>query len=331
MELAPAKVNLCLHVTGRRADGYHDLDSVVAFAELGDTVRLAAAGDGSFLQVSCGSMPSGAATVPPGLDNLAWKALSLGVRARGGLPDGLPGVAMHVDKQLPAGAGLGGGSSDAAAVLRALTRLTGAFGEGRQSAGSGAAERRAIQTGAIALGADVPMCLDPRPWRARGIGDRLVPVTLGRDLPAVLVWPGRAVATPAVFRALTRGARPAGPGVDETRGFGAAVPDAALAQLRDDPIAALAALRNDLTAAACQVEPAIAVALAATGGLPGCRLARMSGSGTAVFGLFEDSGAATLAAGVLRDRHPDWWIRATLLRSGPITTRLHDPFDKALP
>lgn len=319
-ELAPAKVNLCLHVTGRRADGYHELDSVVAFADHGDTVCLTASEIGCFLQVSCSSMPDGAGLhpVPPGLDNLAWRALSLGARARGGLP----GLTLSIDKRLPAGAGLGGGSSDAAAVLRSLARLSDGHGNGGQAAEPRPTGLTAHRSRALSLGADVPMCLDPRPWRARGIGERLDPVVLGHDLQAVLVWPGRAVATPAVFQALSGCVEIGGSGIAEPRRFGAAVPDTALARLRDDPIAALAGLRNDLTAAACRVEPAISVALAATGGLAGCRLARMTGSGTAVFGLFDDSAAAQAAAAVLQDRRPDWWVRATVMRAGPVTTCL---------
>ena len=140
-------------------------------------------------------------------------------------------------------------------------------------------------------------------------------MALGRDLPVVLVWPGRAVATPAVFR--IRAGKASG-------GFGPAVPDAVLERLAADPIAALAELRNDLTEAACAVEPAIAEALAAVGRLPGCRLARMSGSGSAVFGLFEEDRTAA-AAVTLQERRPDWWVRATVLRSARVETRLDRP------
>lgn len=297
VELAPAKVNLCLHVTGRRTDGYHELDSVVAFADIGDVVRIEGAPDRTTLEVTyCFRTNSGRSAgevVPAGVGNLAWRALAHGARSGGGLAGGL---LLSLTKLLPAGAGLGGGSSDAAAVLRALARMTGTH-TGESAGGE-----------AVTLGADVPMCLAPRPWRARGIGEQLHPVTLGRDLPAVLAWPGRAVATPAVFAA-RRG------------GFGSPVPDAVLARLSgDDPIAALIGLRNDLTAAACAVEPTVGEALAAVGLLPGCRLARMSGSGSAVFGLFDAVGAADAAARALQRAHPEWWVRATVLRAGPIET-----------
>ncbi|MEQ9136042.1 MAG: 4-(cytidine 5'-diphospho)-2-C-methyl-D-erythritol kinase [Thalassobaculum sp.] len=302
VELAPAKINLCLHVTRRRADGYHELDSLVAFAAVGDSIRLEPFPDRVFLRVIDGfQQDSGGITqavVPAGTDNLAWRALALGARSAGGLAGGL---GLSLTKRLPAGAGLGGGSSDAAAVLRALARLSGGRPGGGLAAG-------AVSLGAVALGADVPMCLAPRPYRARGIGERLQPVALGRDLPAVLAWPGRAVATPAVFAA-RRGA------------FGTPVPDAVLAGLAgDDPAAALAELRNDLTKAACAVEPAIGDALAAVGALPGCRLARMSGSGSAVFGLFDAPAEAAAAAAALQRTRPGWWVRATVLRAGPVET-----------
>jgi 4-diphosphocytidyl-2-C-methyl-D-erythritol kinase len=171
----------------------------------------------------------------------------------------------------------------------------------------------------VTLGADVPMCLDPRPWRARGVGDHLQPVALGRDLPALLVWPGRAAATPAVFAAHRGGC------------FGEPVPDATLARLGADPVAALADLRNDLTAAACLVEPVIAEALSAVGRLRGCRLARMSGSGSAVFGLFDGEADAVAAAASLRQTRPGWWLCPTVLRAGPVATRLEPAPEAALP
>ncbi len=110
----------------------------------------------------------------------------------------------------------------------------------------------------VGLGADVPMCLDPRPWRARGIGERLIALALERDLPAVLVWPGRALSTPAVFAALAAGATTAGEGT-------IAIPESSIARFRRDPVGALRTLRNALTDAACQVEPMVAEALAAVG------------------------------------------------------------------
>lgn len=315
IEYAPAKVNLCLHVTGRRADGYHELDSLVAFATIGDTVRVAPAEDGAFLQVSCREMPVGdggdTVVVPTGTGNLAWHAMAVAARANGGTR----GLTVTLDKRLPAGAGLGGGSSDAAAVIRAVMALPISSQRGSTLPG---ATGDGLKAAALALGADIPMCLDPRPWRAGGIGEILTPVTIARDLPAVLVWPGRPVATPAVFRA-------------RAGEFGAPVPDAALQGLATNPIAALAGLRNDLTAAACRVEPAIRSALNAVGRLPGCRLARMSGSGSTVFGLFDSAALAAEAARLLAAARPGWWVRHAMLRAGRVETRVTPPDEPALP
>jgi len=301
VELAPAKINLCLHVTGRRGDGYHEIDTLVAFAECGDSVRLSDDATAVSLLVSCGD-PRGLgaaceAVVPTGTDNLVWRALA----AAAGRAGGIDGLAIALDKHLPAGAGLGGGSSDAAALLRALDRRRRIPAPVSQDLGWTAR-----------LGADLPMCLRPRPWRARGIGDRLSPLILAHDLPAVLVWPGRPAATPAVFAA-------------RTGGFGAPVPEAALRLLRSDPIPALAMLRNDLGAAAMTVEPAITGALRALESFAACRLARMSGSGSALFGLFDRTSDAERAAERLRRSEPGWWVRATVIRAGPLDTRLRSP------
>lgn len=288
-ERAPAKVNLCLHVVGRRADGYHELDSLVAFAGIADDIVARSRPDAARLCVDCREMPVAPAeiplVVPPGTGNLAWRALAASAAALGGIG----GIDLTLRKRLPAGAGLGGGSSDAAAVLRAVAALHGRPG--------------LLPACPVGLGADVPMCLQPRPWRARGIGERLDPVMLAADLPVLLVWPGRPVSTPAVFRA-------------RSGGFGEPIPEAALTRLARDPLAALAGLRNDLEAAACAVEPAIAEALAAVRALPRCRLARMSGSGSAVFGLFERDSDAAEAATRLGAARPGWWVRGSRLLAG---------------
>ena len=285
--LAPAKVNLCLHITGRRTNGYHELDSVVAFADIGDVVGIRPVDDRVEMRVSCRNMPGSgdptAEVVPLGTANLAWRALAAGAAALGGIP----GIIVSLEKRLPAGAGLGGGSSDAAAVLRLMM------------AAYGGSPSPTVD--AAGLGADVPMCLDPRPWRARGLGEVLAPLTFANDLPAVLVWPGRPVATPAVFQARR------GP-------FGSPVPDAALTRLATDPLGALAGLRNDLTDSACRIEPVIVAALEAVRSSRRCRLTRMTGSGSTVFGLFDDDDDARHAADELTHRHPDWWVRPTRLR-----------------
>ncbi|WP_179380240.1 4-(cytidine 5'-diphospho)-2-C-methyl-D-erythritol kinase [Jannaschia marina] len=258
---APAKVNLTLHVTGRRADGYHLLDSLVAFADVGD--RLAAgAGDG--LTVT-GPFAAG---VPTGYSNLIRRALShVGVRR-----------AVSLEKNLPHPAGLGGGSSDAAAALR----LVGA------EPGPEVAET---------LGADVPVCLLARGARMRGIGEQVEPVALP-SLPAVLVNPGVAVATPKVFAALAR---------PNNADMGALPDWADAAEL----IPWLGTMRNDLEAPARSLAPEIGTALAAIGGT-GATLARMSGSGATCFGLYPSRAVAETAAAALA--RPGWWVRACTLR-----------------
>ncbi|TKD15538.1 4-(cytidine 5'-diphospho)-2-C-methyl-D-erythritol kinase [Rhodobacter capsulatus] len=263
---APAKVNLALHVTGQRADGYHLLDSLVAFSPVGDGLTLAPAeGLGLGLKVSG---PEGAA-VPAGPENLVLKAAALFGA----------GAAVTLEKCLPAASGIGGGSSDAAAALRGMAALT---GQPLPEAGA-----------VLKLGADVPMCLDPRPARTRGIGEDLTPVALPA-LPAVLVNPRVEVPTPSVFKALSRKDNPPLP---EIPTFGDA----------DACIAWLSAQRNDLQAPAVAQAPVIAEVLAVLAALPGCKLARMSGSGATCFGLFGTEAEAAAAQATLAARHPGWW------------------------
>lgn len=262
---APAKVNLALHVTGRRADGYHLLDSLVAFAPFGDHLTLVPAPVLSLTVTG----PEGAG-VPEGPENLVLRAASL-------LPCG-QGAAITLDKRLPPASGIGGGSSDAAAMLRGLALLRGAS----------LPEDRGLE-----LGADVPMCLDPRPARVRGIGEEITPVTLP-PLPAVLVNPRVSVPTPAVFKALTARDNPP---MAPIPGFASTT----------DCIDWLAGQRNDLETPAKAIAPGIAAALSALAALPGCRLARMSGSGATCFGLFATLTEAETALTHLRATRPDWW------------------------
>lgn len=262
---APAKVNLTLHVTGQRPDGYHLLDSLVAFAPFGDVLTLRSAADWS-LRVDG---PEGGG-VPAGDSNLAMLAAKLGVGP----------CEIALSKHLPAASGIGGGSSDAAAAVR-----------GRVALGAAIPGTDAL----LGLGADVPMCLVPSPCRARGIGEDLTPVDLP-DLPAVLVNPRRAVATPEVFRALASRSNPA--------------MDAALPAFRDRAhvIDWLAGQRNDLEAPAMAVQPIIEDVLRALRDNTGCALARMSGSGATCFGLFASEAAAAAAAAALVAEHPEWWV-----------------------
>lgn len=266
-EFAPAKVNLCLHVTGQRADGYHLLDSLVAFAGIGDRLVARPASTASLTLAG----PFGA-DLPGGPDNLVLRAAAgFGAAA-----------AFTLDKHLPPASGIGGGSADAAAALRALARLTG----------------KAIPGGlALRLGADVPVCLAARPARMRGVGELLDPVTLPQGW-IVLANPRVEVPTPAVFRALARKDNPALPGTMPHW------PDmAALA-------AWLATQRNDLEAPALAIAPVIAQVLAALRAQEGTRIARMSGSGATCFGLFDEEAPARAAETAIAAAHPGWWVAA---------------------
>jgi 4-diphosphocytidyl-2-C-methyl-D-erythritol kinase len=279
-EKAPAKINLTLHVLGRRADGYHDIESLVAFAGVGDALTFTPGGD---LALTVGG-PTAAAAGDVA-DNLVLTAAHALAERVAGLRLGR----FTLSKRLPVAAGLGGGSVDAAAALRLLARANGL-----------APDDPRLMQAARATGADVPVCLDPRARLMRGIGDILSdPLDLPR-LFALLVNPGVAVATADVFAALA--APPAG------QSGPAALPEGGAALLAE-----IAGGRNDLEAPAIELEPAIADALAVLRKLPGCRLARMSGSGATCFGLFDSSRAASAAARTLRVAYPTWWVRATVL------------------
>lgn len=276
---APAKINLALHVVGRRPDGYHRLDMLVAFARTGDVVT-AAPGAGLSLALE-GPFAVGLATEP---DNLVLRA-ARALADAAGLRD--PGACLTLEKALPVASGIGGGSADAAATLVALDRL---WGTGFGPAGLAALAER--------LGADVPMCVHGRTARVGGIGEIVEPAP---DLPPhglVLVNPGIPVATPAVFARLEQRENPPLPALPARFADVAAL------------AAWLAGTRNDLEAAATGLVPAIGMATAALRAAPGCRFARMSGSGATVFGLFDDAAAAGAAAGALRVARPDWWVVA---------------------
>jgi 4-diphosphocytidyl-2-C-methyl-D-erythritol kinase len=282
-ESGPAKVNLTLRVLGKRADGYHDLESLVVFAALADGVTLAP-GDPLGLDVE-GPTAAAAGDVS---DNLVLRAARALAERVAGLRVGRFGLT----KDLPVAAGLGGGSSDAAAALRLLARLNGLdLGDAR------------LMQAARMTGADVPVCLDPRPRVMRGIGDELSPPFDLPVLPAVLVNPGVPVPTKDVFGKL-------GLGPDERRG-GATEIDAGRLRDRDALIAYLASQPNDLEPPAVALQPVIAEVLAALARQPGCLLARMSGSGATCFGLFASEDAAAGTERALKAAQPSWWVRAT--------------------
>jgi 4-diphosphocytidyl-2-C-methyl-D-erythritol kinase len=283
-ELAPAKVNLTLRVLGRRADGYHELESLVAFARVGDRLEFAP-GETLALDVR-GPFAAAAGRLA---DNLVLKA----ARALAGLVDGLGLGRFALVKELPVAAGLGGGSADAAAALRLLA-----------GANRLAPDDPRLAAAARATGADVPVCLDPRARVMGGIGELLSAPLDVPPLPAVLVNPGVPLATKDVFAAFAIRARASAAAFDVTRAHFESI-DAALA--------ALAGGTNDLEPAAIALCPAVAAVLAALAVTPGCRLARMSGSGATCFGLYPSETAAEAAAHALADAHRDWWVRATTL------------------
>jgi len=283
---APAKVNLTLHILGRRArDGYHALESLVVFAGVADRLTL---DPGAPLGLSV-SGPTAGPAGPTG-DNLVLRA-ARGLAAQ--VPDLRTG-AFHLVKRLPVAAGIGGGSSDAAAALRLLARLNGL-----------PFDHAAIVAVARETGADVPVCLDPRARMMRGVGDAIGPVLGLAPLPAVLVNPGVPVPTAPVFKALGLV-----PGQDLD---GAAHPAITPDLDGEALVAAITPARNDLEAPALTVAPVIGDTLSALRA-QGCRLARMSGSGATVFALFADRRGAVRAAAALRAAHPDWWVAPTFLR-----------------
>jgi 4-diphosphocytidyl-2-C-methyl-D-erythritol kinase len=277
-DFAPAKINLTLRIVGRRADGYHELESLVAFADCGDRLTLMPGPDTSLdvrgpFAAACGSGP----------DNLVLKAAAkLSERV-----PGLTGGQFRLEKLLPVAAGIGGGSSDAAAALRLLARANGL-----------ALDDLRLTEAAVAVGADVPVCLEPRARIMRGIGEILTdPLDLPR-LPAVLVNPGVATATRDVFAHF------------------AALPQHR-APLSDPPRAGmlefLRAHGNDLTPAALACAPVIGEVLDTLVALPQVELVRMSGSGATCFALFATGDIARAAAERVREAHPEWWVAAATL------------------
>jgi 4-diphosphocytidyl-2-C-methyl-D-erythritol kinase len=299
-----AKINLTLRVRGRRADGYHELESLVAFAGVGDTLTLE---PGPELALSfAGPFGAGLASDP---DNLVLRAAHALGREAGALRWG----AFHLVKRLPLASGIGGGSADAAGALRLLARLNGL-----------AEDDPVLSRVAVTIGADVPVCLASRARLMSGLGEQLGPPLTLPPLFAVLVNPGVHVATAAVFRELAAPslrAQRSHPG-DVKR----AAPDgfAALAmtggssgtdrKTAADLIAALSETGNDLEAPARRLAPVIGDVLSRLAALPGCRLARMSGSGATCFALFDDCRQSAAAAKALRREEPGWWVKATLLR-----------------
>ncbi len=279
-DLAAAKINLFLRVLGQRADGYHRLDSLVGFAEIGDRLSVAAA-EGLSLTVT-GPFANALRGTPPE-QNLAFRAAEA-VRLAAGRPD--LGAALTLEKHLPIASGIGGGSADAAAALRLLPRLWGLDPDSLPLAEI-----------AAQLGADVPMCLASKSARVSGAGELIEPITLPR-IAAVLVNPGVPVETKAAFAA---------------REGEFSLPLLALPPLTtvDDLAELVQRGGNDLTRPALTLAPVIADVLKALRAAPNCRAAALSGSGATCFGLFPTRDARTEAAARIKTAHPDWWVAGT--------------------
>ncbi len=281
VERAPAKINLALHVTGHRDDGYHMLDSLVTFAAFGDELVFRPADD---LTLALEGPEAGSLS---NTDNLVLRAAH---ELRDALADKKritrPGASIKLHKNLPVSSGVGGGSADAAATLRGLMRLWDAQIDDTQLAKL-----------ALSLGADVPMCLTSRPSHISGIGEEIAPVNLP-VFDMVLINPRQAVSTPDVFKKLDR----------KNNASMSRLPKTSTCT---DWTSWLDMQRNDLQAPATNLAPEILDCLEALRRENNCLLARMSGSGATCFGIYESAASAEAAAQSLRTAHPDWWVVAT--------------------
>jgi 4-diphosphocytidyl-2-C-methyl-D-erythritol kinase len=288
VEPAPAKINLTLEIRGRRADGYHELESLIVFARVGDRLRLVR---GEPLAVHVRG-PFAAALGAAG-DNLVLRA----ARELAARVEGLTFGRFELWKRLPVAAGIGGGSSDAAAALRLLGRANGL-----------ASDDPRLAEAACATGADVPVCVEARARLVRGIGEDLSDPLDPPKLAAVLVNPAVALATKDVFGAFSAQA----PRARHESGR-ATVDPAGLPRGRAGLVSLLRDHDNDLEQAAISLAPAVAEVLAELNAMPDWELARMSGSGATCFGIFRTAHAALRAARHLRASHPRWWVCATVL------------------
>ncbi len=275
---APAKINLYLHITGRREDGYHLLDSLFVFAKDGDVIHVRSS-DRLSLKIT----GAYAKNLSEEDDNIVLKAARL-------LAESChqePVAEIVLEKNLPVSAGIGGGSSDAAATLKALLRLW-----------NKRISDRELKEIALRLGADVPSCLAAKPVQVSGIGEILTPAPELPDLHMLLVNPNRPVSTPAVFKARGKNFSEPFPFTRKMTDFASFVRE-------------LSYRHNDLSQAACQIEPSVFDVLEELGSDPLCRLARMSGSGGTCFGIFSNCFDASLCCHRIQKKHPDWWFLNT--------------------
>lgn len=272
---APAKINLALHITGRRDDGYHLLDTLVVFASFGDRISVARSSADRFRITG----PYGH-SIPADASNLVLKARDA---LRAEFPDQAFPVSIDLEKHLPIASGIGGGSSDAASTLRALVSLWGIN-----------IDPADLNNIGLALGADLPMCLYGQPLIARGIGEKLEAVTNIPRLPMVLVNNGAAVSTPQVFGALKKRNNPGLPKVPRFDSI-------------DDVCAYLEQTENHLYSATVELLPIIGDTMDALYSTSP-RLARMSGSGATCFAMYDTDEAASAAASQLRKAYPLWFV-----------------------
>ena len=300
IEAAPAKINLALHVRARRADGYHEIETLFAFLRDGDTVTLETAEADRFELTG----PFGAQLAGEG-NNLVLAARDAFVAAHGPLPP----LTITLDKQLPIASGIGGGSADAAATLRALAKLKGV-------------DPATLSDLALALGSDVPACLLGRSAVGGGRGERLEEIDGLEGTPVLLVNPGVAVSTGKVFKGWD--GTDHGPILHRHPGLvpGSASPNGLQPALhggcRDEPgmtdwIGVAADSRNDLQAPALAIAPVISDVIDMLKSQPGVRLARMSGSGATCFALFDSASSRATARTAIAAAHPTWWCLESTL------------------
>jgi 4-diphosphocytidyl-2-C-methyl-D-erythritol kinase len=278
---APAKLNLFLHICGRRADGFHLLDSLYVFTEFGDHVSLRPATNFD-LQLS-GEFSNAVAS---GEENIALKA----ARKLARYANYDSGVSMHLEKNIPVGAGLGGGSADAGAALRGVRDLWNCPVSDSE-----------LQELALSLGSDIPACVMSRACQVRGVGEWLIPVFITPEVWVLLVNPRIELLTAQVYRNYTGAFRKEISLPERINSF-------------DELIALLTPVTNDLQEPAISMVPDIAKVITAIESTEGCRISRMSGSGATCFGLYESKDALMTAAREVEEAHPKWWCKATKLR-----------------
>lgn len=289
---APAKINLCLHITGRREDGYHLLDSLVAFADIGDQIYFKPAPDLSL------DIQGHFARAFTQQDRIATRdSKNLVIRAIYALADCThrdPALAVTLHKNIPLGAGLGGGSADAAACLWGLMQWWDMH-----------LPQEHLDRLTASLGSDVSACLRSQPTRMQGTGHVLSPLASMPEMPVVLLWPNQICETGLIYKEFANKIT-----LPDSHGFSHAIPDINAIEHSGHVIQYLQETKNDLRSSAIDLYPVIADAENVLENCAGCLFSRMSGSGSAVFGLFETQEQAQQAVETISREHKDWWARA---------------------